>query len=113
VSAILAGAALLLLLYLISFLAPSIGTRDRIVGGVVVLILIVFAVVYESKRETNADRDFMTVEAFVNGKIVDCGGVKVSKENYNYISGTNTFTGKPDSTVSMQRYSVGECRVLE
>ena len=71
----------------------------------------VLAFLYERSREADADRNFAVIEAFSNGKAIECGGVEVNRADYNYISGTNTFTGKPDSQVSMQRYSVGECKV--
>lgn len=104
---------LLFFIYLVSLLFPQISKRDRVIGLIVAATLIILAAVYEHKRESDRNRDFMIREAFENGERLYCRGDNpVSKDEFNYISGTNTFTGKPGSSVSLQRYSVGECRLM-
>lgn len=111
--ALLVAIGFFALFYLVLLLFPQIAKRDKIIGAVILLILAVAAVIYETASEDSTQRNMLTIEAFRNGKILDCKNSPVSKENYNYISGTNTFVGKPNSEVNMQRYQVGDCRIKE
>lgn len=106
--------ALLSFIYLALLLFPQISKQDRLIGLLIVALIIILAVIYEYKRESDRNRDFILIEAFENGQKLYCRGKNlVSKDEYNYISGTNTFIGKPESNVSLRRFSVGECSLIK
>lgn len=99
----------LVLLYLLLLLLPQVSKADKIKALALFIILILAASLFEMQRGDTDKKMFMTIEAFKNGETLNCNGVEVSKKNYNFVSGTNTFLGKNDSNYSMQRYQVKDC----
>lgn len=99
----------LVALYLLFLMLPQVSKKDKIRAFVVFIVLIVAASFYEMRKEDSSEKMFMTIEAFKNGRTVDCNGVEISNKHFNFVSGTNTFLGRDDSNYSMQRYQVKDC----
>jgi hypothetical protein len=101
--------AFLVVLYVLFLMLPQVSKKDKIRAFVVFFVLIIAGVLYQINKGNSSKKMFMTIEAFKNGKTLNCNGVEVNKKYYNFVSGTNTFLGREDSNYSMQRYQAEDC----
>lgn len=99
----------LVTLYLLLLMLPQVSKKDKIRAFILFVLLIVVAYFFESSTKGDMQRMFSVIEAFKNGKTIECKGVKISNKDFNFVSGTNTFLGRHDSNYSMQRFQADEC----
>jgi protein-S-isoprenylcysteine O-methyltransferase Ste14 len=81
----------LLILLIVAAKSDSLTRRSKIYLGVVVSVLLVAMYFYESSQTNRTEQDRQFVNAYKQGKTLTCGQYKVSKDNFIYVSGTQTF----------------------
>ena len=55
---------------------------------------------FELSQDNEAEITREKVNAFVQGKTLECEGIRVSKEEFDYVSGTQTFVPLRSNTKS-------------
>jgi amino acid permease len=89
---------ILLVLMVIVAKKDSLSKNAKITVFVVVAIFSLLIYFYESFQKTSAEHNRDIVNAYRQGKTLQCGEYKVDKNNFLYVSGTQTFVPKDDAT---------------
>ncbi|MBE0491692.1 MAG: hypothetical protein IBX44_05530 [Sulfurospirillum sp.] len=72
--------------------------KTKIALLVTLFVLLAAAGVYELSKSANTSQNRETLNAFLQGKTLDCGGVSVHTQAFDYISGTQVFMPKRSNT---------------
>ena len=79
-------------------------------AAAVVVVLIGAYIFMQDKSETNIHELLL---AYHNGKPVICDGVKINNNDFNLVTGTNTFVGKQKSSYNGYAISIETCQIGE
>jgi energy-coupling factor transporter transmembrane protein EcfT len=88
---------ILFLLFILAIVSIFVIKKDELSTGAKVGIIVIFVFLialaswFEFSQDSQAQVTREKVNAFLQGKILDCGGIKVSKKGFDYVSGTQTF----------------------
>lgn len=108
---ILVLALILLLLPLLLNLMTELTREQKRIIYIVFFIFIVLAGVYEYFKDSSGDDNRLKVIAFTQGKTLLCQGNEVNQKEFNFVSGTLTLNGKPDSQYKGILYKISECQI--
>ncbi len=105
---------LLIVVLLAIFASRSITTIQKVIITVLLLLLFGGGYLYEESVDKSETINLKKVEAFKQGKVLICNGnIKVDKEHFYYLSGTETFSPKPGGKYVDMVISVDKCMVKE
>jgi hypothetical protein len=88
---------ILFLLFIFAIVSIFIVKKDELSTGskigliAIFIFLIAIASWFEFAQDSQAQVTREKVNSFLQGKTLNCGGIKVSKKGFDYISGTQTF----------------------
>lgn len=85
---------ILLVLLVVVAKKDSMSKNTKIMIFVVVAVFSLIIYIYESLLDNNAQHNREIVNAYKQGKVLECGDYKVDKTNFLYVSGTQTFVPK-------------------
>lgn len=66
-------------------------TKTKIGFLLGIVLVVILSVLYEYAKGSQTNENRLTVNAFLQGKTLTCNGVDVTKQSFEYISGTQTF----------------------
>jgi energy-coupling factor transporter transmembrane protein EcfT len=69
----------------------ELSTKTKTTMMVSILVIIILGTVYELNKNANAQESREKVNAFLQGKTLLCNNIEVSKKDFDYVSGTQTF----------------------
>lgn len=74
-----------------------------------VLIIILFAIAFNSYNNAQTQKMLDAVMRFKQGKTIECNGVAVNNKNFTLSIGTYTFIGKENTPYYNQMISASTC----
>lgn len=88
--------------------------KGKIILSVALVIIVVFAIIYEMLKSSGSEKKIELLNAFNQGRILQCKQNKVDKQRFLYVSGTQTFSGKPNiKEVGGLIFEISECEIFE
>lgn len=89
---------IILILALIAYvLREKLGSKTKPFFGILLVLMIVFAVFYEMKNIKNSNLAQEIIVAFNQGKEITCRDFNVSNKYFNYEFGTGSFVSKDNN----------------
>jgi competence protein ComGC len=88
---------ILLLILVFAIKKDELSTKSKVTIIVTILVAILISSVYEFSKESQSKENRIKVNAFLQDKALECSGVIVTKEGFEYISGTQVFMPKKEN----------------
>jgi len=107
--AYIAGLIIAGLFFLALHYFTELNKHQKITASVVILILILGAIAYNTYTSAQQEKMMAVVLKFKQNKTIKCGNVDVNSSNYTLSIGTYTFIGKKDTPNYAQMISVSSC----
>jgi hypothetical protein len=77
-----------------------------------VLFIIAILIGIYTILQTSQEKDIYSIKlGFENNKTIICDNIKISKDKFNLVSGTNVFLGRRDSNYKDYIFSLDRCVV--
>lgn len=87
----------LLVISLFTIQREEFSLKTKIIVILTLIVIISLASWYELGQDSEAEITRDNVNAFLQGKTLTCKDVAVSKEEFDYVSGTQTFVPKREN----------------
>lgn len=87
---------ILLVLLVIAAKKDSMSNKNKVIITLTSLVTLVIILIYESQVSQSSEKVRMIVNAYNQGKILDCEGYEVDMNRFLYVSGTQTFVAKKE-----------------
>jgi hypothetical protein len=97
---------------IITFMVYAIANKIRnhkIISILLFLILIIIISIFTNIQRNTEKQHAKIINLFNRNKIIICDEIKVSKKDFNFISGTLVFMGKEKSDFQAQIIPLNEC----
>lgn len=81
---------------------------------VVAILIVIFALlgIYTTLQDRNDLQTSSMIQLFLSGENLVCDGLKISRDDFTYISGTQSFRGKDDSSYPKKIIPLSKCKLL-
>ena len=103
------GLLLVILFFAVMHFFTELQAKEKSVATLAVLSLVMGAIFYNALQRAEAEhlRDVML--RYKQGKVLECGSLKVSKKNFSLSIGTQTFIARPESAQAGQMVAAKGC----
>ncbi len=102
---------LLVVVFLAIFSSRSITSKQKMILATLLVLIFGGGYIYETNLDKQELNSLKKIEAFKQGKTLICNNIKVNKEHFDYLSGTETFSPKPNDKYVDMVISVDKCVV--
>jgi len=107
--AYLLGIVVLLILFTVLHFFTEISLKQKIITIVILTSFIIGAYLFnQNTQERRAHLEGVLLE-FTHGEHITCNGIDVSKNNFSYSSGTQTFLGLKETKMFGRIISLDRC----
>jgi multisubunit Na+/H+ antiporter MnhB subunit len=87
-------------------------TKNKIAFVGIVVVVIIFTTIYEQNASNTIDQNREALQYFNQGKSLQCNGQDVDNQNFLYVSGTQSFSGKPNNkAVEGLVFDIRDCKI--
>jgi len=108
--AYLLGIVVLLVLFTVLHFFTELNTKQKTITVVIFASLIIGAYFYnQSTQDRRLHLESVLLE-YTHGEHISCDGIDVSKEEFSYSSGTQTFIGMKDTKMFGRLLSLDKCQ---
>jgi amino acid permease len=89
--------------------SDSEGKKSKIIFVVFVLAIVLFAFIYEYIASRSISKNTDVLNQFNQSQDIKCKGNVINNKTFLYVSGTQSFSGKPQSKHSGIVYDIKDC----
>lgn len=105
---------ILLIISLFAIKKDELSTKAKIGIIASLTFIVILASWFEFSQDNEAEVTREKVNAFLQGKTLKCEGIEVSKKEFDYVSGTQTFVPLRSNTKSKGLIlEAQKCKVIE
>lgn len=112
IASILLVLGFFLVLPLLLNIFTELDNRQKQIVYAISAAIIGLIIFYQYSQLSEGSRDQEMILAFQQGATLECGGQEVHKDHFNFVSGTLTFVGKPNSPRANSTYQLENCNLL-
>lgn len=101
--------AIILGIALYFIIRGSFTKQNKIIIGILVVILFLIISIYTAIQDNNNQKDIDLISSFMRGEAIKCGDIEVKNDKFNFTNPTLSFIGKKDTEFYGKIISIKQC----